>query len=213
LGALTPAGDGPPEPDPPPPGNDVAVDRPTEQVHFCLGVRGYPQTDKRRYAQVLLDSAIGGGPSSRLFQEIRENRGLVYHIGSDSVAYRRSGMLSISASTAPERFDTVLDLVRREIDRVHAHGLDDGEVERAKEQTKGGIALALENTSFRMRRLAMCEIYWGRFIPFAEVVANIDSTATEEVTAIARELLDPEALVLAAIGPLSAPGEEKESLS
>jgi predicted Zn-dependent peptidase len=201
--AELPAGSAPqPTQDLPAPGDDVAVIRPTEQVHFCLGTRGYAQPDDRRYAQVLLDGAIGGGPSSRLFQEIRENRGLVYHIGSDSVAYRRSGMLAISASTAPDRYRLVLDLVHRELERARSSGLRAGEIERAKEQTKGAIALALENTSYRMRRLALCAIYFERFLPFAEVAARIDAATTEQVNDAARELLDPEGLVLTTIGPL-----------
>lgn len=203
LGELSAGANGAAEPELPPPPAEVAVHRPTEQVHFCLGVRGCSQTDDRRYAQALLDSAIGGGPSSRLFQEIRENRGLVYHIGSDSLAYRRSGTLAISAGTTPERFGLVLDLVRSEIDRARSGGLEEDEITRAKEQAKGTIALALENTSYRMRRLALCEIYWDRFLPFSEIVARIDATTTDQVNAMARELLAPDGFVLTTVGPLS----------
>jgi predicted Zn-dependent peptidase len=206
LGELSAGSDDVPEPELPAPHAGLAVNRPTEQMHFCMGVRACSQTDERRHAQVLLDAAVGGGSSSRLFQEIRENRGLVYHIGSDSVAYRASGTFLVSASTSPERFDLVVDLVRKEIERVRVGGVEEEEVARAKEQVKGAMALGLENTYFRMRRLAMCEIYWGRFLPFAEIAASIDAVTTDQVNALARELLAPEDFVLTSVGPLPGRG-------
>ena len=180
------------------------LSRPTEQVHFCLGTRGCSCSDDDRYALAAIDTILGGGPSSRLFQEIRENRGLVYQIGSYAQAYRRGGLFSVSASTAPRHFREVLGLIRGEIARVREQGLTEGELSRAKEQMKGALALAWESTSARMHHLATSEMYWGRVFSFQEMVDRISAVTLEEVRRVASSLFAERGNGLVAIGPFSA---------
>jgi predicted Zn-dependent peptidase len=189
-------------PVPPPRPDRVTVSRPTEQVHFCMGAGGFAQTDDRRFAMAALDCALGGGMSSRLFQEVRENRGLAYNIGSYSPTYRQSGLFYVSAGTSPKHFAEVVDLVHQEFDRVREQGLTEAELARAKEQMKGALALALESTSYRMRRIATSQMYWKRIIPFDEVLSKVNQITPEDVSAAAALLLDRSTLSLVAIGPV-----------
>lgn len=175
--------------------------RPTEQVHFCIGCEGLPVTDEDWWALALVDCAFGGGMSSRLFQEIREKRGLVYNIGSYLASYRSAGLLVATGGATPGRWAAVRDLVHAEIDRVSHSGISEAELDRARQQVKGGMALALENTSFRMRRIAMSALYWQRVVPVAEVLARIDAVTVEQATAVARRVLGAQPLHLAAVGP------------
>jgi predicted Zn-dependent peptidase len=177
------------------------LSRPTEQVHFCLGTPGYSYSNDDRYALAALDAVLGGSPSSRLFQEIREKRGLVYHIGSYAQAFRRGGLFAISASTAPRHFPQVLQLVRGEVALLRERGLTEPELARAKEQMKGALALAWESTSFRMQHLATCEMYWGRVLPFREIADKISAVTLEQVRRVAGALFGEESLSLVAIGP------------
>ena len=178
------------------------VFRPTEQVHFCLGTRGCSYVHDGRFVLALIDTILGGGPSSRLFQEIREKRGLVYEIGSSAQTYRQGGLFSVAASTAPKHFREVLGLIRNEIARVGKEGLSEAEIARAKEQMKGGLALAWESTGFRMQHLAISKIYWGRSVPFQEVMDKIDAVTSEQVSELAASLFVEDAETLVAIGPL-----------
>jgi len=183
------------------------ISRSTEQVHFVLGTPGYSHTSEERYNLAVLDAVLGGGMSSRLFQEVRENRGLVYHIGSYALAYRTSGLFAVSAGVSPDNLDEVLEIVRREMASVRAQGISEQECLRAKEQLKGGMALALENTGYRMRRNGTNEMYWGRAIPFEEVAARINEVTPEQVHRVAQGVLDAEAVNYVAIGPFAGDKE------
>jgi len=190
---------------PPPtfqPGETIAA-REAEQVHLCLGVPGCAFADEDRYALGLLDTALGGGASSRLFQHIREERGLAYQIGSFLGAYRQAGLLTVSAGTSANNFRLVADLVRAELAGLTHHGLSAEELGRVKEQVKGGMALALESTSYRMNRLALGELYLGRPISFAEVAAKLDAVRAEDVLRVARERFVPGGDCLVTLGPVS----------
>ncbi len=174
-----------------------------EQAYMCYGCDGMSQTDDRRYAMLVLDSVLGGSMSSRLFQEIREKRGLVYSVGTFQSSYRDCGVFGIYASTSAERMPQVLDLTRQVLSSLRHEGMTPVEFERAREHLKGSIALALESTSSRMMRLARCEHYYGRLISLEEVIAKIDAVTPEQVKELAEWLLDTERYTLAVLGPVS----------
>jgi len=206
--ALSAAGEAPADPAGPPPAGSSrrVVSRPGEQVHFCLGGPAFAQSDDRSYALWLLDRILGSGMSSRLFQEVRESRGLVYHIGSYAAAYRDTGLFAAFGATTPDRLETVLELVRGEFEAMRASSVSDDELGRAKAQVQAGLAMAMESMSYRASHAALCEIYWGRHVSAAEVVARIEAVSREEVTQVADQVLDPRGLAYAAVGPLSEEG-------
>lgn len=179
------------------------VPRPTEQVHFCLGGGALPQTHQDRYAEAVINATLGGGVSSRLFQEIRENRGLAYQIASYTAAYCHTGMFVVTGGTSPAQFDTVIDLIKQEFQAIRKAGVTDHELARSKEQMKGGLALSLENTGYRMRRIAASEMYWNRIISFQEVVDEIEKVSHEQVLRVAAQLFDASDFNLVAIGPFA----------
>jgi predicted Zn-dependent peptidase len=177
------------------------VSRPTGQVHFCVATPACGRADERRHAFAVLDTVLGGGSSSRLFQEIRENRGLAYSIGSYLQAYDGAGLFTVDAGTAPENLNLVLDLISEEVARLRADGPSAAELARAKTQIKVGIALASESTSFRMQHLAVSDLYWGRVLPFAEIIERLDAVTAEDVYRLAQEVFVPEQQALVAVGP------------
>jgi predicted Zn-dependent peptidase len=189
---------------------DAAVDRParsrsliarsTEQAHLLLGTVGLGRLDDRRYAAAVLDAAVGGGMSSRLFQEIREKRGLVYSVGSSLSHYAGTGSFSVYAGCSPKRVPEVLRLVRAELSRVAADGLTGEEVARGRGQLKGSLVLGLEDTGSRMSRLGKSELSYGEYLPVREVLARLDAVDEEQVRAVAADLLSRE-LCLAVVGP------------
>jgi len=176
--------------------------RKTEQVHFCVGSSGYAYDDPKRYTLAVLDTALGGGMSSRLFQEIRENRGLVYSIGSFSASYRRGGFFVVSGGTSPSHWDQVRALIHEEITRARSQGLTAEELARVKEHIKGSLALAMESTSYRMRRLASSMIYYDRPISMQEIFDEVDGVTDAALREVAAEVLSDDALTIAAIGPV-----------
>lgn len=191
--------------DPPPvTGRQRTVARRTEQVHFCLATPAFPEARDERYPLAILDEVLGAGPSSRLFQEVRESRGLAYGVGSYTMAFRKAGAFVINASVSPANLSVVLELARAERDRIRREGITEAELSRAKEHIKGSSALAMESTGARMRRLAACEMYWGRPVPLEEAFAKIDAVTAEDVLAVARQVLDPERENYVAIGPFGS---------
>ena len=174
-----------------------------EQVHLCLGVPACSCTAEERHAFALLDLIIGGGTSSRLFQEVRENRGLAYHIGSYLQCHRLTGTLVIDAGTSPDNFEALLEVVNAELDELCANGPSPAELVRAKTQMKVAVALAAEGSSYRMQHLALSELYWGRHVSLAEIVEGMEAVTAEQVHAVAQSVLAPEKRMLVAIGPLA----------
>lgn len=174
-----------------------------EQVHLCLAARGCAQEDERRYVLAVLDNVLGGGMSSRLFQEIRETRGLVYTIASYAASYREGGLFVVYAAMSPENGPEVVRLALEEIARLPV-SLDEAELQRAKESLKGSIMLGLESTGSRMSKLARSELYYGRQIDFDEILGRIDAVRPDDVAAMAREIFTPDAVTMAAIGPFAA---------
>jgi predicted Zn-dependent peptidase len=176
-------------------------ERTTEQVHFCIGTRGPDQYDETKYALAVLDAAMGGGMSSRLFQEIREKRGLAYSVGSYPHSYSETGLYAIYAGTSPETLDEVLDLCHSEAAKVRTEGLNEEEFQRAKNQIKGALLLSLESTSSRMSRMAKSQIYFDRVIPMEEIVGKVLAVTPEDVHAIAGHVLNEDNWIMTLIGP------------
>jgi predicted Zn-dependent peptidase len=158
--------------------------------------------DERRYAASLLDTVLGGGMSSRLFQEIREQRGLVYSVYSFQAAYRAAGLFGIYAGTSAENVQACIDVVLEQFARVRGEPIGSAELHLAKEHMKGSLTLSLESTSGRMIRLGRNEFALGRHVTAEEIEERIDAVTAGEVQALARELLVERNLGLCIIGPV-----------
>ena len=174
--------------------------RPQEQVNLVLGVRGMTRTDPRRYTLGVLNTALGGGTSSRMFQEVRELRGLAYSVYSFASHHADAGVVGVSVGCLPGKYAAVLETVRNELAKVAAEGLTDEEVERGKGQLKGGLVLGLEDSGSRMSRIGKAELVHDELLTIDEVVARIEAVTAEDVATLARELFtQPE--LLAVVGP------------
>jgi predicted Zn-dependent peptidase len=171
-----------------------------EQVHVCLGVAGPGQLSDRRFVASLLDVVLGGGMSSRLFQEVREKRGLVYSIGSSLNAYRLGGYESISAACAPKNLLRVLEVTLRELARLKRAGVRPREMRWAKENLKGNMILSLESTVARMSSAARQEFYLGRVVPLEDWIAKIEAVTEGELGEEAERSLDGRVLSLSVVG-------------
>ncbi len=180
--------------------------RDIEQVHLCISVPGPGKREKERYASFLLNSALGGGMSSRLFQEIREKRGLVYSIYSTLMSYGDTGMLKIYAGTSPDKVRELVDLVMGIFQDIRGEGITGEELERGKEQIKGNMLISCESTDFRLTRLVSNEMYFEKYISPKEVAEQIDTLTGAQVGALAGSVMESEKAVVAAIGNI----EEKE---
>ncbi len=172
-----------------------------EHVYMCIGTDGVSQVDRRRYMLYILNAVMGGSMSSHLFQEIRENRGLVYNIYSYVSCYHDSGTFGISTSSSQEYIAEVLSLIKEEIIRVRNEGITDAELSFSKEHIKGNLFIALEGSETRMGRLAKNEIYFGSYIPLKETLREIDSIKKSDIVSIAREIFDdPNNISLTVLG-------------
>ncbi|MBI5706311.1 MAG: insulinase family protein [Armatimonadetes bacterium] len=177
------------------------VKKDVEAVHFCIGSDGVGLFDDELYTMAVMDAALGGSMSSRLFQEIREKRGLAYAVGSYSLTYSAGGAYTVYGGTGAQTWGQVQELVRTEFDKVMADGLEADELERTKRNICGSIVLALEGMSSRMMRMAKNELVYGRQIPVDETVAKVNAVTNEDVTTLARRVLDAANMSTTAIGP------------
>lgn len=182
--------------------------KPLEQAHLCLGMQGIPMDHKDRFAAYALNTALGGGVSSRLFQEVRERRGLAYSIYSYLSSYSDTGTLTIYAATRPREAARVLELACRQLRHLGARGLTRMELDRAKNQMKTGLMLSLESTHSRMSKLAKDELHQGRYFSLKEMLDAIDRVRPEQVQRLARLLFDPRLLSVTALGPVTRPSLE-----
>nr|WP_308212272.1 pitrilysin family protein [Nocardioides astragali] len=174
--------------------------RPQEQVNLVLGVKGLTRTDPRRYALGVLNTALGGGTSSRMFQEVRENRGLAYSVYSFATHHADAGVVGVSVGCLPGKYDAVLETVRGELAKVAADGITAEELERGKGQLKGGLVLGLEDSGSRMSRIGKAELVYDELLTIDEVVRRIEAVTLDDVSVLARELFtQPE--ILAVVGP------------
>jgi len=176
--------------------------RPTEQAHLVLGTRGVARDDPRRFAVAVLNQSLGGGMSSRLFQEVREKRGLVYSIYSQHVQHGKTGYFSVYAGTSPSKAREVLGIVREEMAKAAAHGLTPVELERGKGHLQGILVLSLEDSAGRMSRLGKSELTGSELLSVNETLRRIRAVTLEDVKSVARDLLDGGPWALGAVGPL-----------
>ena len=180
-----------------------------EQVHVCFGTQGPSQASERRFATNLLDIILGGGMSSRLFQEVREKRGLAYSIASSLSSYRLGGYETVSAACAPKNLARLLEVTLRELARLKREGVRPRELAWAKQNLKGNMVLALESTVSRASQQARHEFYFGRSIPSEELIARVEAVTEDDVGEEAERLLDGRTLSLSVVGnvprlPISA---------
>ncbi|MFC3744638.1 M16 family metallopeptidase [Paractinoplanes deccanensis] len=178
----------------------VVRNRDTEQAHVVLGGVGIGRRDDRRFALGVLNNVLGGGMSSRLFQEIREKRGLAYSVYSYASQYADAGLFGVYAGCAPGKVEEVLDLIRAELERVSADGVNAEEIARGKGMVKGAYVLGLEDTGSRMSRLAKSELLHGDLMSVDELLGRVDAVTADEVNAIAADLL-AQPMSLAVVGP------------
>jgi len=173
----------------------------TEQYHLCLGAPGISRSDRRRFAASLLDSILGGSASSRLFQEIREKRGMAYSVYTFASQYTDTGLIGIYVGTREENLATCVEICSEQIAEIAAGRLRKGELERAKESIKGRIALSMESTSNRMSRLGKSLITDTELMSFERIIAEIDAVEEDAVAELAGVLLGPDRLSAACVGP------------
>jgi len=174
-----------------------------EQVYLCFGYPALPQGHPDRYVQAVLETITGGGMSSRLFQEVRERRGLVYSIGTFTAMYRDAGALGVYAGTSPERVGEVVRICLRELVRLAEEPVPEEELRRAKDALKGSLMLSLEGTASRMFYLARSDLYLGRYVPPDEILQEVEGVTAERVQALAADLWSRRP-TLAAVGPVDS---------
>jgi len=174
-----------------------------EQVHVAWAAKAPAAIDPRRYAATLLNVIMGGNMSSRLFQEVREKRGLAYSIYSFLSAHQDTGMWGIYTAVAKETLTQALEVIGQELRKLKKGELDSAELSAAKEFVKGGILLGAESSDNRMTRIAKNEMMFGRDIPFEEVLDDLNKVTTEELVALADEILQPDQFSLVSLGPVN----------
>jgi predicted Zn-dependent peptidase len=184
-----------------------------EQVQICLGVPAPPITDENRYTTLILNTVLGGGMSSRLFQTIREERGMAYSVYSDLSPYRDTGTLCVYAGTSAEKALSVVELVLAEFRNLKETPLADEELKRAKDQLKGNILMGLESSNSRMANLARQEMYFKQFFSVDEIIARIDEVTTAQVQAMAQKLFRPDSIAVTLLGRLQGFKLEREMLA
>jgi predicted Zn-dependent peptidase len=187
--------------------------RDLEQVHLCIGVPSLPIAHERRFGIAVLNNLLGGGMSSRLFQNIREKQGLAYAVFSELTPYSDAGMFSVYAGTAKETVGKVLDMTIAEFRAMKESPVTAEELLRAKNHLKGSLMLSLESTSSRMSNLARQELYFHRFSSLDEILASIDAVTPEEVQALAKEFFQPERIAVTVLGPVNGFALDRSRLS
>jgi predicted Zn-dependent peptidase len=186
--------------------------RELEQVHFCLGTKGLQYNHSLRFASYVLNTILGGGMSSRLFQEIRENRGLAYSVYSYLPTYIDTGLVVVYAGTNEGSFQEVIELILKEFVRLKKEPFKGGELETAKEQLKGNLLLSLESSDNLMTRLAKNEIYFESYLPVEKILKGIDGVGEEMAQSLASDIFDERFFCLTVLGPMDGNGLEKDLL-
>lgn len=176
--------------------------KPLEQVHLCVGFKGLPIGHPDRYAAHVLNTILGGGVSSRLFQEVREKRGLAYTIYSHLSSFVDGGTLTVYAATRPSELGAVIDQVTKEAKKLCRRLVSMKELERTKTQLKGNLMLGLEGTYGRMNKLAKDELYQGRHVTLQEIVKAIDRISPDQILQISQQLLGQRDFVVTALGQI-----------
>ena len=187
---------------PPTPTSGVSVfKRHTEQAHIVYGSEGLPRGHEDRHALSILDTVVGGGMSSRLFQEVREKRGLAYSVYSYRSLFADTGAFVVYAGTTPQNADTVVDLIRDELAAVVSHGITEAELERAKGHVKGSLVLSSEDPSSRMNRLGRQQLTTGEILTIDELVAAFERVEMDDVARVAAKVLGSGGFRVTIVGP------------
>jgi predicted Zn-dependent peptidase len=195
-----------------PPGEPIHTEA-LEQVQLCLGVPARPLADESRYISLLMNTILGGGMSSRLFQTVREEHGLAYSIYSDMSPYRDTGSLCVFAGTSADKTVELVKLVTQEFRRMKEEPVEAEELRRAKDQLKGNLLLSLESSGARMSNLARQQMYFDHFFGPQEILDNVEAVTVEDVQQMAQSLFDPERIALTMLGRLDGVKVEREQLA
>ena len=174
-----------------------------EQVQICVGVPSHPITHERRHTSYILNTLLGGGMSSRLFQNIRERQGLAYSIYSDLNPYRDTGCLSVYAGTSRESAAKVVQSIVSEFRKLKIEDVPPEELRRAKDQLKGSLMLSLESSTARMSNLARQEMYFDHFYGLDELIEKIESVTAEELKELANEFFHTDSIAVTVLGNLN----------
>ncbi|HEX6337840.1 MAG TPA: pitrilysin family protein [Jiangellaceae bacterium] len=188
------------------------LERPTEQANLVLAMPGLSRTDERRYALGVLNAALGGGMSSRLFQEIREKRSLAYSVYSYASQFADAGLVGVYVGCQPKKVDQVLELCREFLSDVATHGITAEELARGKGQLRGGLVLGLEDTGSRMGRLAKAELVYEDLLSVDDLLSIIDAVTLDDVREVASSVLAASP-ALAVVGPFDDPGRFEAALA
>jgi predicted Zn-dependent peptidase len=184
-----------------------------EQVQICVGVPSYPISHDRRYVTYILNTLLGGGMSSRLFQNVREKQGLVYSIFSELNPFRDVGMMSVYAGTSRESAPKVVQSIVNEFRALKREPIAEEELKRAKDQLKGSLMLSLESSTARMSNLARQEMYYDHFISMDEIIHRIQAVTVEDLLRTANELFQPELIAVTVLGNLNGLKVTRDSLA
>jgi len=182
-------------------GNVKVYNKELAEVHLCIGVEGIPQASSERYVLYLLNTIFGAGVSSRLFQEIREKRGLAYSIYSFLTSYLDTGVWAVYAGVGRKKTAEVIRLILEEMKGL-ADTITEAELQRSKDQLKGNLILALESTSSKMQNIARQEIYYGKYFSPTEIIKEIDSVSLTHVRELSKKLLSKNAFAVTVLGPV-----------
>src|SRR5664280_2790822 len=184
-----------------------------EQVQICVGVPSYRISDERRYVSYILNTLLGGGMSSRLFQNVREKQGLVYSIFSELNPFRDTGLLSVYAGTSRESTPKVVQSIVNEFRQLKLNPITEEELKRAKDQLKGSLMLSLESSTARMSNLARQEMYYDRFLGMDEIIERIQAVTVESILVSANELFQPDRIAVTVLGNLNGLKISRDSLA
>lgn len=187
----------------------VFDERDLEQEHICIGCESITRASEDRFAYSIMNWILGGGMNSRIFQEVREKRGLAYSIGSFFRPYVDTGYFAISGGTRPENAEEVMEIVLRETRKIYNEAVDAEELESAREALKGGVLMGLESTNWRMHRLADMELTFGRYIEVDEVIRRLDAVTVKDVQDVAERYLKGSPVGMAVIGPKALPQSDE----
>ena len=182
----------------------AAESREIQQAHLCLGLPGVTQHDEDRYALSLLDIALGGGVSSRLFQEVRERRGLAYSVSSFMSALDEVGSFGVQVGTSLDHVDTLVEIINSELASLREHGLTENELQKTKNQARGSLLMSLETPGSRMTALGRCLLYFDRVISVEETLERLENVSREDTIRVSQRLFKEDSQAWALIGPLEA---------
>jgi predicted Zn-dependent peptidase len=179
----------------------ATVDKPIEQVNLVLGTQGYSQMADEKYTMSVLDNVLGGSMSSRLFQEIREKRGLAYSVGSYTQSFREGGYFAVFAGTGPDTAPQVLELVHAEFQNILKNNITQAELDRSKNQFRGSIVMGMEGMNSRMMRIGRNELVYDRVIPTEEIMQKVNAVSLDDIAHVAHHLFSDGQYAMATVGP------------